>query len=191
MNDVPENAAQSAVQDDAAARLKQDLTAVKNDVAHLTQQIVDAVNALAAVAQNQGRRSLRQARANIDQAVSGASDRAGAVTIAAQDAASSVAELAGGSHPGAADHISRARYERRLRHRRRLAPLTGRMFEKVYDRWKSEASGAVRLYALAAACAAAAAIALGFVCAAAFVFVLNRYGLVDACLMRAPRSSLS
>ena len=91
MNDVPENAAQSAVQNDAAARLKQDLTAVKNDVAHLTQQIVDAVNALAAVAQNQGRRSLRQARANIDQAVSGASDRAGAVTTAAQDAASSVA----------------------------------------------------------------------------------------------------
>ncbi len=39
------------------------------------------------------------------------------------------------------------------------------MFEKVYDRWKSEASGAVRLYALAAACAAAAAIAVGFVCA--------------------------
>ena len=93
MNDVPENAAQSAVQNDAAARLKQDLTAVKNDVAHLTQQIVDAVNALAAVAQNQGRRSLRQARANIDQAVSGASDRAGAVTTAAQDAASSVADL--------------------------------------------------------------------------------------------------
>ena len=92
MNDVPENAAQSAVQNDAAARLKQDLTAVKNDVAHLTQQIVDAVNALAAVAHNQGRRSLRQARANIDQAVSGASDRAGAVTTAAQDAASSVAD---------------------------------------------------------------------------------------------------
>ncbi len=38
MNDVPENAAQSEVQNDAAARLKQDLTAVKNDVAHLTQQ---------------------------------------------------------------------------------------------------------------------------------------------------------
>ncbi len=92
MNDAPENAAQSAVEDDATARLKKDLTAVKNDIAHLTQQIADAVNALAAVAQNQGRRSLRQARANIDQAVSGASDRAGAVTIAAQDAASSVAD---------------------------------------------------------------------------------------------------
>ena len=64
---------------------------MKNDIAHLSQQIADAVNALAAVAQNQGRRGLRQARANVDQAVSGASDRAGAVTSAAQDAASSIA----------------------------------------------------------------------------------------------------
>jgi ElaB/YqjD/DUF883 family membrane-anchored ribosome-binding protein len=91
MNDAPENVAQSAEEDDAAARLKKDLTAVKNDIAHLTQQIADAVNALAAVAQNQGRRGLRQARANVDMAVSGASDRAGAVTAAAQDAASSIA----------------------------------------------------------------------------------------------------
>jgi len=92
MNDAPDEAAKSAAEDDAAARLKKDLTAVKNDIAHLSQQIADAVNALAAVAQNQGRRSLRQARANVDQAVSGASDRAGAVAGAAQDAASSVAD---------------------------------------------------------------------------------------------------
>ena len=59
------------------------------------------------------------------------------------------------------------------------------MFEKIYGRWKSEARGALRLLALAAACVGAAAIALGFACAAAFVFVLNRYGLVDACLVGA------
>jgi hypothetical protein len=59
------------------------------------------------------------------------------------------------------------------------------MFEQVYDRWKSEARGALRLSALAAACGSAAAIALGFVCAAVFVFVLDRYGLVDACLVGA------
>jgi hypothetical protein len=59
------------------------------------------------------------------------------------------------------------------------------MFEKVYDRWKSEARGALRLSALAAACGGAAAIALGFVCAAVFAFVLDRYGLVDACLVLA------
>jgi len=56
------------------------------------------------------------------------------------------------------------------------------MFEKIYDRWKSEARAALRLVVLAAACAGAAAIALGFLCAAAFVFVLNRSGPVDACL---------
>ena len=59
------------------------------------------------------------------------------------------------------------------------------MFEKIYDRLKREASGSLRLLALAAACIGAAAIALGFLCAAAFVFVLNRYGLVDACLVGA------
>jgi len=92
MNDARNDAAQSAAEEDAATRLKKDLTAVKNDIAHLSEQIADAVNALAAVAQNQGRRGLRQARANVDQAVSGASDRAGAVTVAAKDAASSIAD---------------------------------------------------------------------------------------------------
>ena len=82
----------TAAEDDAAARLKKDLTAMKNDIARLSQQIADAVNALAAVAQNQGHRGLRQARANVDQAVSSASDRAGAVAGAAQDAASSVGD---------------------------------------------------------------------------------------------------
>jgi hypothetical protein len=59
------------------------------------------------------------------------------------------------------------------------------MFEKVYERWKNEARGTPGLLALAAACACAAAIALGFVCAAGFVFALDRYGLVDACLVGA------
>ena len=65
---------------------------MKNDIAHLSQQIADAVNALASAAQNQGRRGLRQARANVDEAVSGASDRAGALAGAAQDAASSLSD---------------------------------------------------------------------------------------------------
>jgi hypothetical protein len=59
------------------------------------------------------------------------------------------------------------------------------MFEKVYERWKSDARGTLRLLALATACACAAAVALGFVCAAGFVFALDRYGLVDACLVGA------
>jgi ElaB/YqjD/DUF883 family membrane-anchored ribosome-binding protein len=88
MNDAPTEASSA----EAAARLKEDLTAVKNDIAHLSQQIADAVNALAAVAQNQGRHGLRRARANVDAVVSNASDRAGAAAGAAQDAASSVAD---------------------------------------------------------------------------------------------------
>jgi ElaB/YqjD/DUF883 family membrane-anchored ribosome-binding protein len=91
MNDAAVDTGRSEADNDAASRLKKDLAAVKSDIAHLSQQIADAVNALAEVAQSQGRRSLRQARANVDQAVSGASDRAGAVTSAAQDAASSIA----------------------------------------------------------------------------------------------------
>jgi len=56
------------------------------------------------------------------------------------------------------------------------------MLEGLANRWKAEARGAVRLAALAAASIAAAGIALAFFCAAAFVFVLDRYGLTDACL---------
>jgi len=40
----------------------------------------------------------------------------------------------------------------------------------------------MRLLALAAACVATATVTLAFLCAAAFVVALNRYGLVDACL---------
>ncbi|HZZ62289.1 MAG TPA: hypothetical protein VFE63_14150 [Roseiarcus sp.] len=59
------------------------------------------------------------------------------------------------------------------------------MFEKFYERWKSEARGTLRLLALAAASAGAAAIALGFLCAAGFIYALDRFGLVDACLIGA------
>src|SRR6185312_9803564 len=67
--------AKDADADKAYARLEKDLTAVKNDIAHLSQQIPEAVNALGAVAQSQARRGLRSARANV-----------------AQDAASSVGD---------------------------------------------------------------------------------------------------
>ena len=89
MNEKTKDAAQSAADDKAYARLEKDLTAVKNDIAHLSQQIYDAVNALGAVAQGQARRGLRNARANVDSVMSDASDRAGEVANAAQDAVSS------------------------------------------------------------------------------------------------------
>jgi MFS family permease len=59
------------------------------------------------------------------------------------------------------------------------------MFERVSDRWKNEASSGLRLIALAAASAAVAAVTLAFLCAAAFVAALDRYGLVVACLVGA------
>jgi ElaB/YqjD/DUF883 family membrane-anchored ribosome-binding protein len=92
MNETAKDAAQSAADDKAYARLEKDLTAVKNDIAHLSQQISEAVNALGAVAQGQARRGLRNARANVDSVMSDASDRAGAAVSAAQDAASSVGD---------------------------------------------------------------------------------------------------
>ena len=92
MNETAQDAAQGSADDKGYARLEKDLTAVKNDIAPLTQQISDAVNALGAVAQGQARRGLRNARANVDSAISDASDRAGTIANAAQEAASLVGD---------------------------------------------------------------------------------------------------
>jgi len=56
------------------------------------------------------------------------------------------------------------------------------MFERISDRWKKDASGAPRLGVIAAASLVTATVTLSFLCAAAFVIALQRYGLVDACL---------
>jgi len=85
-------AATSGAENKGYDRLEKDLTAVKNDVAHLSQQISEAVTALTAMAQNQARRGFKQARSNVDSAVSDASDRAGLVATAAQNAAASVGD---------------------------------------------------------------------------------------------------
>jgi ElaB/YqjD/DUF883 family membrane-anchored ribosome-binding protein len=92
MNETVRDATQATADDKAYARLERDLTAVKNDIARLSQQISEAVNALGAVAQGQARRGLRNARAKVDSVMSDASDGASVVASAAQDAASSVGE---------------------------------------------------------------------------------------------------
>jgi len=56
------------------------------------------------------------------------------------------------------------------------------MFERLSDRWRKEAVSAARLAAIAAAGVASAGVALVFLTAAAFVAILERYGLIDACL---------
>ena len=56
------------------------------------------------------------------------------------------------------------------------------MFERIIDDFRESTSSALRLTSLAAAAALALFITASFLCAAAFVFVLERYGLVQACL---------
>jgi hypothetical protein len=58
----------------------------------------------------------------------------------------------------------------------------GQMFARMIDDIKDTTGTALRLTSLAAAVALALFITTSFLCAAAFVFVLERYGLVQACL---------
>ena len=73
-------------------RLEKDVAAVKNDISALTDQITDALNALAGTAGKQARRGFKQARANVDSAVDDMSERGGAMMDAAHDAATSIEE---------------------------------------------------------------------------------------------------
>ena len=56
------------------------------------------------------------------------------------------------------------------------------MFERVIDDVKNSTGIAVRQISLAAIAAVALFITTSFLCAAAFVVVLDKYGLVQACL---------
>jgi|SRR5690348_14861137 hypothetical protein len=56
------------------------------------------------------------------------------------------------------------------------------MFQRMIDDFKQAAGTAVRLTSLAAAMAFALLVTLAFLCAAAFVYVLQNYGLIQACL---------
>ena len=56
------------------------------------------------------------------------------------------------------------------------------MFQRLIDDFKDSTGTALRLTSLAAAVALALFVTTSFLCAAAFVFVLQRYGLIEACL---------
>jgi hypothetical protein len=56
------------------------------------------------------------------------------------------------------------------------------MFQRLIDDFKESTGTALRLTSLAAAAAIALLVTAAFLCAAAFVFVLERYGPVQACL---------
>ncbi|HVX79718.1 MAG TPA: hypothetical protein VHB49_26590 [Bradyrhizobium sp.] len=56
------------------------------------------------------------------------------------------------------------------------------MFQRMIDNFKDSTASAMRLTSLAAIAALALLVAASFLCAAAFVFVLQKYGPVEACL---------
>jgi len=56
------------------------------------------------------------------------------------------------------------------------------MFQRMIDDFKASTGSALRLTSLAAAIALALFITISFLCAAVFVYVLQNYGLVQACL---------
>jgi hypothetical protein len=56
------------------------------------------------------------------------------------------------------------------------------MFQRVIDDFKQSTGTALRLTSLAAVVALGLFITTSFLCAAAFVFVLQKYGPVEACL---------
>ena len=73
-------------------RLEKDVSAVKNDIAALTDQITDVLNSFAGTAGKQARKGYLQARANAESAMDDMSERGSAMMGAAQDAAYSLEE---------------------------------------------------------------------------------------------------
>src|SRR5229473_7420089 len=63
-------------------------------------------------------------------------------------------------------------------------PLAGllKMFGHMIDDFKESAGSALRLTSLAAAAALALFVTTSFLCAAAFMFMLQKYGPIEACL---------
>jgi hypothetical protein len=56
------------------------------------------------------------------------------------------------------------------------------MFQRMIDDFKEGTGNALRLTSLASVAALALLVMTSFLCAAAFVFVLQKYGLIEACL---------
>jgi archaellum biogenesis protein FlaJ (TadC family) len=56
------------------------------------------------------------------------------------------------------------------------------MFQRMIDDFKHSTGSALRLTSLAAAAALALLVTISFLCAAAFVYVLQNYGPIQACL---------
>jgi uncharacterized membrane protein (DUF485 family) len=56
------------------------------------------------------------------------------------------------------------------------------MFQRLIDNFRDSVASAMRLTSLAAIAALTLLVAAAFLCAAAFIFLLQKYGSVEACL---------
>ena len=59
------------------------------------------------------------------------------------------------------------------------------MFQRMIDNFRDSVASAARLTSLAAIAALSLLVTAAFLCAAAFIFVLQKYGPVEACLVGA------
>jgi ElaB/YqjD/DUF883 family membrane-anchored ribosome-binding protein len=78
--------------DDAFARLEKEMAAMKSAIGGLSDQIADAASDIGTAAQEQAKRGLSHARADIGAVAADASDRLGVVAGVAQSQASSLAD---------------------------------------------------------------------------------------------------
>ena len=78
--------------DDAFARLEKEMANMRDAIGGLSDQISDAATDIGAVAQEQARRGMKHARANMGSMVNDASDRLGVVANRAQSQASSLGD---------------------------------------------------------------------------------------------------
>jgi len=76
--------------ENAFAPPEKEMAAMKNAIGDLSDQITDAASDIGAAAQEQARRGLKHARANVGAIASDASDRLGAVADTVQSQASSL-----------------------------------------------------------------------------------------------------
>jgi ElaB/YqjD/DUF883 family membrane-anchored ribosome-binding protein len=83
---------QSVGSESAFARLEQEMAKMRDAIGGLSDQISDAASDIGSVAQEQARRGLRHARANMGSMVNDASDRLGVVANTAQSQASSLGD---------------------------------------------------------------------------------------------------
>lgn len=86
------NEAQEAGHDDAFARLEKEMAKMRDAIGGLSDQISDAASDIGTVAQEQAKRGLKHARANVGSMVNDASDRLGVVANRAQSQAASLGD---------------------------------------------------------------------------------------------------